>query len=255
MTQPPRTATDLPIRPVDPRSPIPLYHQVEIDLQTLIQSGIWGAEDLLPPEIELCKRYGVGRQTIRMALSRLAANHLIGRQAGRGTFVLPPPDRKQFYLDRSFTRQIQELGLATHSQVLHALPGTVGPNAPLSLRDHQGEPCFLLNRLRFGNDLPIGLQYTTIMTQRCPGLERFDFHSESLYDVLATHYQLMITQITHVVTALGADATQADLLHVSPGQPLLQVTTTAYLEPHVIIEASMSIYRTDHYEFSIIQTL
>ncbi|NOG52088.1 MAG: hypothetical protein HND48_23600 [Chloroflexi bacterium] len=39
----------LPIQPVDPNSPVPLYHQVEIDLQMLIRSGMLAPDDLLPP--------------------------------------------------------------------------------------------------------------------------------------------------------------------------------------------------------------
>ncbi|MBE0689308.1 MAG: GntR family transcriptional regulator, partial [Anaerolineae bacterium] len=155
---------DLPIHPVNPDSPVPLYHQVENDLETLIKSGVIGTDDLLPPEVELSKVYGVGRQTIRMALSRLVANRLIERRAGRGTVILPEPERKSFYLDRSFTRQMAEMGMTTYSRVLLAAPGEVAANAPKSLRDQIGARCFYLTRLRYGNDRPIGLQYTTIMT-------------------------------------------------------------------------------------------
>ena len=245
---------DLPIRPVDSASPIPLYHQVEIDLQTLIQTGVVAPDDLLPPEIELSKLYGVGRQTIRMALSRLVANQYIARQAGRGTQVLAQPDRKSFYLDRSFTRQMAEMGMQTHSQVLHLSTGTIAASAPKALRSYIGARCFHLTRLRYGNGQPIGLQYTTILTERCAGIERFDFSRESLYDVLAREYQLAITQITNTVTAVSADASRAELLGLGEGDTLLQVNTTAYLEDHEVIEANTSYYRTDKYEFSITQT-
>jgi GntR family transcriptional regulator len=221
--------TDLPIRPVDAASPIPLYHQVEIDLQTLIQTGVVAPDDLLPPEIELSKLYGVGRQTIRMALSRLVAN-------------------------RSFTRQMAEMGMQTHSQVLHLSTGTIAASAPKPLRTYIGARCLHLTRLRYGNEQPIGLQYTTILTERCVGIERYDFNHESLYDVLAREYQLGITQITNTVTALPADVSRAELLAIAEGDTLLQVNTTAYLEDHEVIEANISYYRTDKYEFSITQT-
>jgi GntR family transcriptional regulator len=248
-------STDLPITPIDSNSPVPLYHQVEIDLRTLIQTGVIAPDDLLPPETELAELYGVGRQTIRMALGRLVTVGLIARQAGRGTSVLPQPDRTNFYLDRSFTRQMAELGMTTRSRVLHASLGTVGTNAPRVLRDRPGAPCFHLTRLRYGDDEPISLQYTTIMTERCPGIERFDFNVESLYDVVAREYRLTITEIANTVTARTADTTQAELLAIAPGDTLLIVNTTAWLGTHDVLEANTSYYRTDKYEFSITHTL
>ncbi len=248
-------AADLPIHPVDPDSPVPLYHQVEVDLRALITSGIIAPRDLLPPETELARHYGVGRQTIRMALSRLVADHLIGRQAGRGTFILVQPDRLNFYLDRSFTRQMTEMGMTTHSQILHISSGTITATSPKVLRVKIGAPCFHIVRLRYGGNEPICIQQTTIITERCAGLEQYDFTHESLYDVLAREYQLPITRIHHTLIAVAADATQAELLTISPGEPLLQVNTAAYLENGEVIESSTSDYRADKYEYSITHTL
>ena len=242
--------TRLPITPVDPTSPVPLYHQVEVELQMLITSGVLLPNDVLPPETELCKLYGVGRQTIRMALSRLVTHGMIARQAGRGTFILPQPDRAHFYLDRSFTRQMSEMGMTTHSILLQTSSGVVGANAPRALRDRQGASYLQLVRLRYGDDLPIGLHTTTILTGRCAEIERYDFAHESLYDVLSRDYQLVIAEIAHTITAVVADGKQADSLQVHIGDPLLQVNTTAYLDAHEVIEFTIAYYRADKYEYS-----
>jgi GntR family transcriptional regulator len=250
MSARPPKPTSFPITPVDHASPVPLYHQVEVDLQTMIQTGVLAPNDVLPPETELCKLYGVGRQTIRMALSRLVAHDMIARQAGRGTFILPQKDRAHFYLDRSFTRQMSEMGMTTRSEVLQMTPGTLGANAPRALRDRQGAPYLQLVRLRFGDDLPIGLHASTIPTERCPDLEQHDFANDSLYDILTREYQLVITAITHSITAVVADNKQADLLQVHVGDPLLQVNTTTLLDKGEVIEYSVAYYRADKYEYS-----
>ena len=78
---------DLKINPIDTRSPIPLYYQVEADLRTLLNSEMVAPGDLLPTEHDLAEAYGVGRHTIRTALSRLVNDHLIVRKAGHGTIV------------------------------------------------------------------------------------------------------------------------------------------------------------------------
>src|SRR5262249_53751981 len=158
-------------------------------------------------------------------------------------FILTQPDRLNFYLDRSFTRQMMDMGMTTSSEVLDAAQGVINANSPKVLRGKLGAPCFYLVRLRFGNDEPINLQHTTIITERCDGLDKHNFADESLYDVLAREYQLPITRIVHTITAVAADATQAELLLVAQHDPLLQVNTTAFLENGDVIEYSVSYYR------------
>lgn len=248
------TLSQLPIRPADPASPIPLYHQVETSLRAFIQDGLLSAGDILPPEIELSHAYKVGRHTMRMALSRLADDSLIVRKAGWGTVVRQQTGRIQFFLDRSFTRQMAELGRQAHSQVLQVFSGTVDDSAPRALRHRMGAACVFLMRLRFGDQEPIGLQKTTILTELCPGLERFDFVQESLYDVLAREYKLVIHEIAHTVSATVADDLKAELLQVSEGDPLLVVDTAAYLDSGAIIEVTTSYYRADRYEYHTTDT-
>lgn len=237
----------LAIRPVDSASPIPLYHQIELDLRRLIASGIFKPGDVLPPEIALGRVYGVGRHTMRMALARLAADNLIARQAGRGTFVTQQPNPAQFYLDRSFTRQMADLGLTAHSQVLSQNTGTIDASMPL--RSRVGAPYLRLCRLRFGGDTPVSLQDALILLEHSPGLETYDFNRASLYDVLSRHYNLTITEIRHTISAAVADPYQAELLQVAPGDPLLVVRTQAYIHRAELIEYTTSHYRADQYEY------
>lgn len=255
MTEPkPLQAEDLPLTPVDADSPVPLYYQIEADLRRLINAGTLPPGATLPPELELCRAYDVGRHTMRMALSRLAADDLIARYAGRGTFVKPQSDRKQFYLDRSFTRQMADMGRQARSEILELMPETIAATAPQPLRNHQGQRSLRLVRLRFGDDEPIGLQCSTIITELCPELDQYDFEQASLYDILARHYNLVISKIHYTVSAVAADQFQAELLQISEGDPLLLVNTTTFLDTGQLIEYTTSYYRADKYEYSTTHT-
>lgn len=245
---------DLPIIAVDGRSPVPLYHQIHQDLRRMILSGILPPEAVLPPEVEICQAYGVGRQTVRQAIARLVDENLVERYAGRGTFVRSQSKRMQFLLDRSFTQQMREMGLHAHSRVLCMESGWMDEEAPRAVWRWRGEPCMNLERLRFGDQEPICYQATTILIRRCPAIQRFDFGQFSLYEILAREYQLTITRIDHVVRAMAADDYRAELLEIQPGSPLLYVGTTAYLEDGTLIEFSASSYRADRYEYSTTQT-
>ena len=95
---------------------------------------------------------------------------------------------------------------------------------------------------------------STVLTSRCPGIEQQDFSSQSLYEILSTRYQLVVTRIDHVVRAVAADEYRADLLGIPAGTPLLFVGTSAYTDGGDIIEYSATYYRADRYEYSTSQT-
>ena len=236
--------------PADPGSPLPLYYQVEHDLRRLIEAGKVPPGEALPPEEALRQAYGVSRQTMRTALGHLADEDLIWRRAGQGTFVKARPDPAAFYLDRSFTRQMKDMGRRAHARVLEQ-----STHVPAPLRRKLGDNCLYLVRLRFGDDEPIGLQRAIILTDRCQGLHEHDFAVESLYEVLATQYRLRIAEIRHTIGATVADAEQAELLRVAQGDPLVLVNTTALLEDGQVIEYTTSYYRADRYEYSTTHTL
>lgn len=245
---------DLPLRTVDLHSPIPLYQQIEIDLRDMITSGVLLPDDVLPPEGDLSRAYAVGRHTIRMALSRLVTEGYIARQPGRGTFVKYQEDRTRFYLDRSFTQQMAELGIHATSELLGTAAGSIERTAPEPLRNYLGESYFQLVRLRLGNGTPLNLQTTTILTERCPGIASHDFNDSSLYHILATVYHLEIAKITHTISAVTATADQAQHLAIQQGDPLLLVKTCALLEDGQLIEYTVSHYRADQYEYTTTYT-
>ena len=244
----------LPYSPVEPHSPIPLYHQVYLDLRQMIQRGVIIPGGMLPPELDICQAYNVGRQTVRQAMAHLVDESLVERFAGRGTFVRKQPNHIQFFLDRSFSQQMREMGRVPHSKLLNQETGTVDTKAVPALQSYQGASCLKLERLRLGDAEPICHQTSTILTERCPGIEQHDFVSQSLNEILAMRYHLMISSINHVVRAVAADGYRADLLDVEEGTPLLFVGTTTYLDDGELIEYSSSYYRADRYEYSTTQT-
>jgi DNA-binding GntR family transcriptional regulator len=91
---------------------------------------------------------------MRVAIGRLVTENLVERFAGRGTFVKQPADRRKFLLDRSFTRQMAEMGLKASSKVLDCSPGEVDESAPAPLHKYMGTACLNLIRLRLGDGHP-----------------------------------------------------------------------------------------------------
>ena len=251
MDQPHPTCPDLEIRPVDENSPIPLYQQVRIDLLNMLQSERLKPGQMLPTENALAKAYQVSRQTIRQAISELASTHILERTPGRGTTILSGHSRLKFFLDKSFAQQMVEMGLKPHSEVLRQKEIIIDNTSPQSLRNKRGSNALELIRVRYGDDTPIGLQYTTIITDLCPDLASHDFRNASLYSLLITKYNIPILRIDQTISAVIADEWHKNLLKLTKEVPLLLVTTTAYVSNCEPIETSTSYYRADKYEFDV----
>ncbi len=52
-----------------------------------LQSGEWKPGEVIPSEMDLAARYRVSQGTVRKAIDELAAENLVMRRQGKGTFV------------------------------------------------------------------------------------------------------------------------------------------------------------------------
>ena len=69
------------------------------DLKLGIERRIYSPGGRLPSESELCRQYGVTRDTVRHALSLLVREGLIVKHPGKGSFVCSEEDRIMFAID------------------------------------------------------------------------------------------------------------------------------------------------------------
>jgi GntR family transcriptional regulator len=184
-------------------------------------------------------------------MSKLVEVGLVERFSGRGTFVRSDIQKRDFYLDRSFSQEMAELGKKARSKILHISHDVIDERAPLLLQTKMGAPCLYLTRLRYGDNIPIGLQEAIILTERCPDLDKHDFTQESLFRVLSEVYKFEISEIYHIVNAIIADEEKANLLKIETGAPLLFEKSVTFLSNGEPIESTTSYFRADKYQYSV----
>ena len=115
--------------------PIPLHHQVYLDLRAALDSGEWRPGDQLPPERELAERYGCSLITVRRALSDLAREERLQRTRGRGTVVTLPKIVRDLSSTLSFAQEMELHGyeqmLGVANTLVGAIQRTVKPGMPV----------------------------------------------------------------------------------------------------------------------------
>lgn len=227
---------------------MPLYHQLKASLMKDIDAGRWRPGEQLPTEDALIERFQVSKITVRQALRDLQQLGYIRREQGRGTFVQGPPLEEGPRDLKSFTAEMQGHGLTATSRVLEQ--GLIDAQADIAscLNIGEGDRVFRLQRLRFADGEPMGLQTAYVPAKLAPGIERLSFTDASLYEILAARFGLYPASAreTHKAVAVPEDA--APLLRVPAGSPALRAERLTSLADGRPLECVHSIMRGDRYK-------
>ncbi len=138
--------------------PIPLHHQVYLDLRAALDAGEWRTGDRLPPERDLAGRYGCSLITVRRALADLTREERLERTRGRGTFVRAPRIVRELSSTLSFSQEMELRGLQPRTTLLTARIQPAGEGVAAALLLRRGAPTVHLERLRSAADRPLLLE-------------------------------------------------------------------------------------------------
>ncbi|WP_431879262.1 GntR family transcriptional regulator [Amycolatopsis sacchari] len=227
--------------------PTPKHAQLREILRRTIERELPPGSPI-PSERELAQRYGVSRLTVRSAIGKLVEEGLLTRARGKGTFTATRRMDLQLYLS-SFTNDMRRRGLVPTTKVL-GLAAEVPP-APTAnaLGLAPGSSAYRLTRLRCADGVPLALELGWYHPGPLPGLLDQDL-TQSLYELLARHYDLRFDHGRQIVWAEAADRETARLLGIRAGDPLLvfrRISTTAG-DP---VEDITSWYRGDRYQVTM----
>ena len=225
--------------------PIPLHHQVYLDLRGAIDSGEWPPGDRLPSERELARRYGCSLITVRRALTELAREHRIERSRGRGTFVTERPVELDLGGSLSFTEEMQRLGLDPETRLVDAGREAAGERVAEALELPAGAPTLYIERLRIAGGAPLLLEKVHLPAERFPGLLDADLERGSLYDLLTQTYGSRLARTREWLEPVVLPVREARLLGERSNGLALLIESIVYDEVGSPVEYGRSLVRGD----------
>ena len=225
--------------------PVPLHHQVYLDLRAALDTGEWRPGDLLPPERQLAGRYGCSLITVRRALSELTREGRLERTRGRGTTVLRPRIERDFGGTMSFTEEMQDRGLDPETKLIASRPESAGEVVAAALRIEPGSPTLYVERLRVADGEPLLLEQVHLPAEQFPGLLASDLERGSLYDLLTARYGTRIVRARESLEPVLLRAREAGLLGQRPRTPALQIEGIAFSSEGIPVEFARSYVRGD----------
>jgi GntR family transcriptional regulator len=200
----------------------------------------------------LCNQYGISRTVVRQALKELAVDGVIIRRKGKGTFVAEPKISEGLVQKLTgFYQDMLERGLTPVTKVLRQAVIPVTEKIAYHLKMEPGRNVIVIQRLRFINNEPIQLVTTYIPEHFCPQLIKEDLTERSLYDYMEKQCGLVLVRAQRFIESVTANDTEAKLLDLEPGAPLLMLDSISYLEDGTPVEYYHALHRGDRSRFEV----
>lgn len=229
---------------------LPLYAQVKQHLIQRIVDQIWVPGSLLPSESNLAVELGVSQGTVRKALDEMAAEKLVVRRQGRGTFVAEHTQEQALF---HFFRLVDtdDKPIPPTSEVLSIRNASPNRLEMRRLELSANDKVTRVVRLRFLNAKPSIIETLSVPANLVPGLADQKPLPNSLYSLYQKVYGISVLRAVDRLAVCSADEKDAELLGIEPGQALLEIERTAVSIDGRKIELRVSRLVTDQCSYRV----
>ena len=231
----------------------PLYQQIKKMILNSLRLGEWKPGEAIPSEVELAARFRVSQGTVRKAIDELAAENLLLRRQGKGTFVATHAERQIQY---RFLKLVPNSGM----------PGSEGPakreiidcrrtradvDVARALQLRFGEFVVKARRLLSFAGTPTILEDIWLPATPFKGLnaQRLASYDGPMYELFETEFSVRMVRAEEKIRAEPALNGLEKLLQVKVGTCLLSVERIAYTYTDAPMELRRGYYRTDTHHY------
>jgi GntR family transcriptional regulator len=227
----------------------PLYQQIKGLLTRSLSLSEWKAGEALPSEPDLAQRFKVSQGTVRKALDALAAEGLLVRRQGKGTFVAThAEERVQYRFLRLMPDEGPRVAMQRRFLDLNRLRAPAEIARALALTS--GDSVLHLRRLLLADEQPVVLDEIWLPAKPFKGLtaERLSAYRGPMYGLFEAEFGVQMIRAEEKIRAVAAAGAEAELLCVPVGAPLLRVERRSLTYADRPVELRRGLYRTEsHY--------
>ncbi len=236
---------DLPVGPAFS----PLYQQIKALLVQSLQGGAWLPGQVIPSEVELAARFRVSQGTVRKAIDEMAAENMLVRRQGKGTFVATHAERSTQY---RFLRLTPDDGSspALQRNLLECRRMRAPADVARLLALKTGESAVQVRRLLLNGTVPVVLDDIWLPGPAFKGLtvERLQAWRGPMYRLFEVEFAVHMIRAEEKIRAVSAAAEEAALLQLPLATPLLSVERLSYTYGDRPVELRRGLYQTTaHY--------
>ena len=231
----------------------PLYQQIKGLILQNLQAGEWKPGEAIPSEMDLAARFRVSQGTVRKAIDDLAAENLLVRRQGKGTYVATHAERQVQY---RFLKLLPDSGDASvegpaERHIIECKRVRASAEVARALGLRTGDPMVQARRILSFCGVPTILEDIWLPGQAFKGLTAAQManYPGPTYAMLELDFGVRMVRAEEKIRAVLPDEDQARLLQVTPATPLLSVERIAYTYNDVPMELRRGLYRTDTHHY------
>ena len=223
----------------------PLYRQIKALILQAPESGEWRPGQAIPSEQELAARFSVSQGTVRKAIDEMAADNLLVRKQGKGTYVASHNDPRALF---RFLRLVPVDGELSSPQSipLDCWRAKAGQEASRMLAIEPGAPIIIVRRLLKFASKPVVIDEIYLPGEVFQGLtaETLQGWNGSLYSLFESRFGVRMIRAQERIRAVAADRGASEALKLPEGTPLLSVERVTYTYGDKPVEWRRGVYST-----------
>lgn len=228
----------------------PLYQQIKGLILQSLQTSEWKPGEAIPSEMDLAARFRVSQGTVRKAIDELAAENLLVRRQGKGTFVSTHTEQHVQY---RFLKLVPDSGDRdaegpAERTVLECRRQRATADVARALALRSGDAVVQVRRVLSFAGVPTILEDLWLPGNAFKGLtaEQMAGYHGPTYAMFELEFGVRMVRAEERLRAVAADAQQAQLLRTPVGTPLLSVERIAFTYSDTPMELRRGLYRTEN---------
>ena len=207
----------------------PLYLQVKKRITESLAEGLWNPGQSIPSEVELAQSFSVSQGTVRKAIDELAAENILIRRQGKGTFVASHDEEgSQLRFLRLTSTQNNKENLDNHlvsftkEKATNKIAKSLGVNI--------GTTVVSIKRVLTFNQKPLILDFIKVPASSFRKLtsEMIVEKKGAMYRMYETEFGIQMLRAQEKIRAVAADADTSELLGVKKNTPVLSVERISF---------------------------
>ncbi len=230
----------------------PLYAQVREEFCRRLVDGRWRPGDALPSEGRLAGELGVSQGTVRKALDEMAAQNLLERRQGKGTFVARHSQQRSLF---HFFHIVDAEGRKEppSSRVLALETRAANPEERTRLGLAARARVHAILRVRTIGGTPVILERIALPAALFPSLSLpiGEELAEEFYVIYQQRFGVTIVRAAEQLRAMAAGADEARHLGAPRGAPLLEIDRLALTLDGAPAEWRLSRCSTARYRYAV----
>ena len=198
----------------------PLYQQIKALITRSLQAGEWKPGEAIPSEMDLAARFKVSQGTVRKAIDELAADNLLVRRQGKGTFVATHAEQQiQYRFLRLMPDDGDARGMAAPLPRLPA-PARAGRRGARARPARPATPWCSCAGCCCSTSSPVVLDDIWLPGALFKGLtaERLADYRGPMYGLFETEFGVRMIRAEEKIRAVAADADERRLLARAAGR-------------------------------------